>query len=143
MVSYDIRPRRKQLKHVKTLLLAVIENKGPLHGYGIARELERTTSGYFMLKESTLYPALNELELDGSLTSEWVNGGRNTPRRCYSITKSGCEELAERRAEWKRFSAAVNSVLSFEQLPQKNGQAEKSSLPVDGHPSDETRQVIH
>lgn len=142
MASYDVRPRREQPKDVtKTLLLTVIERNGPLHGYGIVRELTQATSGYFMLKEGTLYPALNSLEEDGFLTSEWLDGGRNTPRRCYSITESGRRELKERCAEWQRFSHAVNLVFPSVHLSQENGQPEEHSPPVNGHPPDANQQA--
>lgn len=144
MVSYDDQPRREQPRGItKALLLTVIGRNGPLHGYGIVREVRKATSGYFMLKEGTLYPALNSLEEDGLLTSEWVNGGRNTARKCYSITESGRRELKERHAEWQRFSIAVNSILPSERLSQENGQAGEHSSPADGHPSDATQQANH
>lgn len=144
MISYDDRPRREQPKGItKALLLTVIGRNGPLHGYGIVREVREATSGYFMLKESTLYPALNSLEEDGFLTGEWVDGGRSTPRRCYSITESGRRELKERHAEWQRFSHAVNLVFTSVRLSQENGQAGEHSPPVNGHPSDAVQQATH
>ena len=44
-----------------TLVLAVL-NVAPLHGYGIAREIERRTDNALKCKEGTLYPALHALE---------------------------------------------------------------------------------
>ena len=43
-----------------TLVLAVLRD-GPLHGYGIAREIERRSEQALKCREGTLYPALLKL----------------------------------------------------------------------------------
>lgn len=95
--------------HLDVLLLAVLEN-GPRHGYAVIEELRSRSEDAFDLPEGTIYPALHRLERAGLLTSEWHDvAGRR--RRSYRLTTSGTRALGEKRAEWKRFSAAVQQVL--------------------------------
>src|SRR2546421_9161865 len=87
---------RELLKgNTPTLVLAVLRD-GPLHGYGIAREIERRSESALQCKEGTLYPALHALERDGLVRGEWrrEEGGRE--RKVYSLTPPGAVALEER-----------------------------------------------
>jgi PadR family transcriptional regulator, regulatory protein PadR len=101
--------RAETLKgHLELLLLAVLAD-GPAHGYAVIETLG--ARGGFDLPEGTVYPALHRLERAGLLESSWSSdSGRR--RRVYSLTPRGRKELAARRAEWKRFSGAVQAVVS-------------------------------
>ena len=101
---------RELLKgNTPTLVLAVLRG-GPLHGYGIAREIERRSNDALRCKEGTLYPALHALERDGLVTSEWrVDGER--PRKVYALTPAGSAALEERASTWQRFATGVNRVI--------------------------------
>src|SRR5688572_10409995 len=94
-----------------TLVLAVLRN-GPLHGYAIAREIERRSENALGCKEGTLYPALRALEGDGLIHGEWrrEEGGRD--RKVYSLTPSGTEVLEERARMWEKFAVAIGRVIS-------------------------------
>ena len=94
-----------------TLILSVLR-AGPLHGYGIAREIERLSNQSLELKEGTLYPVLHSLERDGWLVSEWTGQADGRRSRVYQLTAEGREELSKRQAEWHSFTKAVNQVLS-------------------------------
>lgn len=101
---------RELLKgNTPTLVLAVLRG-GPLHGYGIAREIERRSADALKCKEGTLYPALHTLEREGRVKSEWrIEGGR--PRKVYALTPAGLAALEERTQAWERFASAVNRVI--------------------------------
>jgi PadR family transcriptional regulator PadR len=89
-------------------VLAVLRD-GPLHGYAIAREMERRTDCLIQIREGTLYPLLRELEEGGLLVGEWVPLG-NRQRRVYSLTDSGRAELEGKVQVWREFSDAMNRV---------------------------------
>ena len=93
------------------LILSVLAREA-MHGYRIARELEKISEGYFAMGEGTLYPHLHQLEKDGLIEGYWenVSGGRD--RKCYRITEKGTAELARRQEELKEFQKNVNRVLS-------------------------------
>ena len=40
------------------MLLKTLQTMGPLHGYGIARRIERTSGGRLAINYGTVYPAL-------------------------------------------------------------------------------------
>lgn len=72
---------------------------GPLHGYGIALELERRGLG--RLKGGSLYPALNKLEVGGDVTTAWAEGGSGPARRQYLLTGAGRARLAHEQEQWQ------------------------------------------
>ncbi len=92
------------------MLLAVLQ-VSPLHGYGLGEELRRRSGGEFDLAEGTIYPALHRLESSGLLSSSWevVEGRR---RRVYALSKQGRQAAGERLESWRRFSRAIDAVLS-------------------------------
>jgi transcriptional regulator len=102
--------RAEALKgHLDALILAVLEDE-PLHGYAIIERLKQRSGGELSLPEGTVYPALHRLESSGLLSSSWSDGSRR--RRVYRLTRSGKRELANRRGEWKSFTAAIEAVLA-------------------------------
>lgn len=94
-----------------TLVLSVLENND-LYGYRIIRELEIRSEKAFEMSEGTLYPILHALEKEKYLESYWneIDGRR---RKYYHITNKGKEQLADKKEEWKSFSANVNKVLNY------------------------------
>ena len=96
--------------NTETLLLSLLEVE-PMYGYRIVKEVEKRSSGYFALKEGTLYPALHRLERDNLVEGRWQDTPNNVPRRYYRITAKGRKALAQRLSEWQRFSHAMNSVM--------------------------------
>lgn len=96
--------------NTETLLLSLLTEK-PMYGYQIVKEMGRRSSGYFRLKEGTLYPALHRLEKESLVRGRWQETLNGVPRRYYRITPKGEQVLAERLAEWHRFSKAVNLIM--------------------------------
>jgi len=95
---------------VEPLLLFIIGELLPIHGYEIARELERRSEGYFDLTASTLYSALRRLENRGLVSSSWQLVARQK-RRYYELTEKGRQILAEELAQWQQFLGATDRVI--------------------------------
>jgi PadR family transcriptional regulator PadR len=95
---------------VEPLLLFIIGELLPIHGYEIARELERRSEGYFDLTASTLYSALRRLENRGLVSSSWQLVARQK-RRYYELTEKGRQILAEELAQWQKFLGATDRVI--------------------------------
>lgn len=71
----------------KFFILRVLHD-GPMHGYDIARLVERTTKGCCSPTEGTIYPVLRDFEAGGFVTAtEEVVSRRQ--RRVYALTDSG------------------------------------------------------
>ena len=91
---------------VEPLLLFII-GELPIHGYEIAKELERRSEGYFNLTASTLYSALRRLESRGLVSSSWQYIAKQK-RRYYELTEKGRQILAEELAQWDKFLGATD-----------------------------------
>lgn len=102
----------RELKKGSTpiLILAVLA-ESPLHGYAIAREIEKRSKNALKLGEGALYPALRTLEHEGLIVGNWEVHGGGPARRVYTLTEDGRGALAKQTKEWSTFTDAVNSVL--------------------------------
>lgn len=95
--------------HLDLLLLVVLE-KGPAHGYAVIESLRLRSGGLFDLPEGTIYPALHRLEHQGLLHSRWQEGSGHR-KRVYQLTPRGEQALAKRQVEWRKFSKAINATI--------------------------------
>jgi|SRR5215472_4340344 transcriptional regulator len=95
--------------HLDMIVLAALAG-APAHGYAVIQEIRRRSGGAFDLPEGTVYPALHRLEQQGFLASRWTKGDTGRERRTYSLTRSGRRALADRRAVWHRFAAAIGGL---------------------------------
>ena len=98
-----------------SLLLFLIAESGPIHGYHLIKEIKRRSRGYFQFREGTVYPALHKLEQVGLVEGNWGDRLAGHARRCYSITAKGREALASRLRSWRQFTAAMDLILQPEQ----------------------------
>lgn len=105
---------RELLKgNTPTLVLAVLKD-APLHGYAIAREIERRSGNALKFKEGTLYPALHGLEREGLIQGEWQREAGGRERKVYGITPAGLTALEQKTKTWDAFASAINSVIGGE-----------------------------
>jgi PadR family transcriptional regulator, regulatory protein PadR len=82
------------------------------HGYGIAQHLKEVSGEVLQVGESSLYPALQRLLLNGWVTAEWGTSENNRRARYYTITPAGVRHLGVERVEFDRLIGAVQRVLS-------------------------------
>src|SRR5687767_11304664 len=96
-----------------TLDLLVLRTlvRGPNHGYGIAQRVRELSRDVFQVGESSLYPALQRLALEGYIKAEWAVSENNRRARFYTLTAAGRRQLAAERAEFERVVAAMQLVL--------------------------------
>src|SRR5512143_2224303 len=93
------------------LLVLRVLAAGRMHGYGIAQRVKTLSEDVLQVGESSLYPALQRLLLNGWVTSEWGASENNRRARYYSITPEGRKRLAAERAEFQRIVTAIERVL--------------------------------
>jgi len=103
--------------NIQTLILAVLES-GPLHGYGMVREIQTRSEDALAFGEGTIYPALKALERDGFIEGAWDTSATGPARKVYSLSQSGIYELARRRDVWRRFTHSIDQVIGGEQSVQ-------------------------
>jgi PadR family transcriptional regulator PadR len=108
---YDMEQERQLLKgSTPTLILAILRDQ-PLHGYAIAREIERRSENSLTFHDGTLYPALQQLERGGLIQGTWEPTENTPPRKVYRLTEAGLTELEQRLTVWNRFVNSINSIL--------------------------------
>ena len=89
----------------KFFILRVLHD-GPMHGYDVARAVDRTTKGCCSPTEGTIYPVLREFEAGGFVTAtEEVVQGRQ--RRIYALTDAGRAAFRVALDAWMDASAAL------------------------------------
>jgi DNA-binding PadR family transcriptional regulator len=71
---------------VRTAILAVLKDE-PMHGYQVIRVLEERSGGHWRPSAGSIYPTLQQLEDEGLVRSEEVDG-----RRTYRLTDEGHAE---------------------------------------------------
>lgn len=86
---------------------------GPMHGYGIASRLKQVSDDVLQVGESSLYPALQRLLLNGWVKAEWGVSDNNRRARYYALTPSGRKHLASERDEYTRLITAIGKVLDM------------------------------
>ena len=97
--------------NAETLVLALLaEREG--YGYQIRKDLAERSEQYFQFAFGRLYPLLRGLETRGLAKARWVKKGSARRRKHYAITRKGLAALDNRKAKWKEFSRAMDSVLN-------------------------------
>jgi len=86
---------------------------GAMHGYGIANRVRALSNDVLQVGESSLYPALQRLLLNGWVRAEWGSSENNRRARYYTLTAAGKKQLAAERAEFERMVLAIQNVLQF------------------------------
>jgi PadR family transcriptional regulator PadR len=97
-----------------TLDLLILKSlmRGRMHGYGIAQHLKTVSDEVLQVGESSLYPALQRLLLNGWVEAEWGASENNRRARYYTLTPSGRKQLQRERAEFERMIGAIQKALA-------------------------------
>jgi PadR family transcriptional regulator PadR len=85
--------------------------RGSMHGYGIAQSLKQISDEVLEVGESSLYPALQRLLLNGYVDAEWGTSENNRRARYYTITRAGRKYLQAETGEFDRMVTAIYKVL--------------------------------
>jgi DNA-binding PadR family transcriptional regulator len=91
------------------VILAIVEHESH-HGYEIAKLIEQRTAGSLRFTLASLYATLYRLEERGWIKGRWIEKAGQRRRCHYRITEAGRRVLADQRADWGRFLAALGLV---------------------------------
>ena len=105
------RPPTDALRGSLDLLVLKTLSLTPMHGWGISQRVQQISDGVLEVNQGSLYPALQRLEKEGLITSEWGTTDNNRRARYYRITASGRKALGDELESWRRFAAGLESVL--------------------------------
>jgi PadR family transcriptional regulator PadR len=95
-----------------TLNMLVLQalRQGPRHGYGIAQRLRQVSHNVLDVGESSLYPALQRLLVNGWIKAEWGASENNRRARYYTLTAAGRKQLVQETKEFDRMIGAIQLV---------------------------------
>ena len=91
------------------VILAIVERQSH-HGYEIAKLIEQRSSGDLTFTLASLYATLYRMEDRGWIRGRWIEKAGQRRRCHYRITDAGRRVLAEQRADWARFVAALGEI---------------------------------
>jgi PadR family transcriptional regulator, regulatory protein PadR len=95
------------------LLILRTLTREAMHGYGIAQRVKDLSRDVLDVGESSLYPALQRLLLNGYVKAEWGVSVNNRRARFYTLTAAGRKQLARERSEFERVVEAIQLVLKL------------------------------
>jgi PadR family transcriptional regulator PadR len=104
-------PRNELLKGTLDMLVLQTLSVQPLHGYGIAAQIEALSDDALRVEQGSLYPALERLQKKGWITSKWGESPTGRRARYYSITASGRRQLGNEISSFDAMLVAINRVL--------------------------------
>jgi PadR family transcriptional regulator, regulatory protein PadR len=106
-----LRPQTDALRGSLDLLVLKTLSLAPMHGWGISQRIQQTSEGVLDVNQGSLYPALQRLEKDGLITSDWGTTDNNRRARYYRLTAAGRRALGTELENWRRFAAGLEAVL--------------------------------
>jgi PadR family transcriptional regulator PadR len=101
----DLLPGTLDMLILKTLSRQV------MHGYGIAEHIRQVSADVLSVEEGSLYPALQRLQLQGLIASEWGQSANNRRARYYRLTPAGRRQLGETESNFSRLMKAIARVM--------------------------------
>jgi PadR family transcriptional regulator, regulatory protein PadR len=110
MTMLDLDNWKTQIKkgYLELCLLNLIDSHQRVYGFQILELLESLN---MPLKEGTLYPLLNRMTVDGTLSAVWETENlKGHPRKFYSLTARGKKILEEMKTEFKRMVEVYDAI---------------------------------
>jgi transcriptional regulator len=101
----DLLPGTLDLLILKTL------SRGVMHGYGIVEHIRQLSDEVLQVEEGSLYPALQRLQLQGFVASEWGHSVNNRRARYYRLTPAGRRQLGQAESGFDRLIQAIGRVM--------------------------------
>lgn len=95
---------------LKTIVLKLLEDEGPMHGYAITRKVEEMTQGKIKLTHGALYPILHKLQSEKVLVTASENHN-NRIRIYYALTPKGHSIVIEKINEMNEFIKSLQRIV--------------------------------
>jgi len=95
---------------ISAIILRLLSENEKMYGYEISQKVKELSLGKILLKDGSLYPALQKMTSDGLLSfKEEIVSGR--VRKYYYITQQGKKETIAYVAELKDFITTLNRIV--------------------------------
>ncbi len=103
--------RRDLLPGTLDMLVLRTLSVQPMHGYAIARHIQRLSGDVLRVEEGSLYPALQRMRQKGWVKAEWRQSPNNQRARYYTITAAGRKQLGAQESGFDELVAAIARVM--------------------------------
>jgi PadR family transcriptional regulator len=103
--------RQELLPGTLDMLVLKALSRDVMHGYGIAEHIQQMSDEVLHVEEGSLYPALQRLQLQGLIASEWGHSINNRRARYYRLTRAGRRQLGESESSFARLIDAITRVM--------------------------------
>ena len=90
---------------------------GPMHGFGIARWIQRTTEEVLQVEEGSLYPALYRMENRGWIKATWALTENGRRAKYYRLTAVGRRQLTAESKAWDKLTGAIGKIMTAKREP--------------------------
>jgi PadR family transcriptional regulator, regulatory protein PadR len=94
------------------MLILKVLRLGPLHGQAIATAIERNSEDLFKVDHGSLYPALQRLQQEGWVSTNWGTSANNRRAKFYSLTSAGRKQLQVESSRWERLTRAIALIMN-------------------------------
>jgi DNA-binding PadR family transcriptional regulator len=95
---------------ISAMILKLLSEKERMYGYEISLRVKELSEGKILLKDGSLYPALQKMTSDGLLSFKEENvSGR--VRKYYYLTKTGHKRKVAYIEELHDFMATLNRIV--------------------------------
>jgi PadR family transcriptional regulator, regulatory protein PadR len=96
---------------LKTIVLKLLKEEGPMHGYAITQKAEELSGGKIKLTYGALYPVLHKLKKEGVLVTA-TEIRNNRTRIYYALTPKGHKVVIEKIKELTEFIETLQSIVN-------------------------------
>jgi transcriptional regulator len=104
-------PKRDLLPGTLDMLVLKTLSVQSMHGYAIARHIERLSDDVLRVEEGSLYPSLQRMRQKGWIKADWKLTPNNQRARYYTITAAGRKQLGAEEAGFAEVLAAIGRVM--------------------------------
>ena len=103
------RPPTDLLRGTLDLLILKSLADAPMHGWALGQRIQQQSENLLRVGQGSLYPALQRLEQQGWIESEWQSTEQNRPAKYYTLTTFGPTRAHRRNAELARLRSRRRS----------------------------------
>ena len=105
------RPPTDLLRGTLDLLILKTLAADPMHGWALSQRIQHQSENLLRVGQGSLYPALQRLEQQGWIESEWQTTEQGRPAKYYTLTTSGRRALVAETRSWRDYVRAVDLIL--------------------------------
>jgi len=101
----------ESLRGYNDIIILSILISADSYGYQISRKIAMRSKSQYIIKEATMYSALNRLEKLGFITSYNGSESNGSPRTYYKLTQAGERYYLDKRTNWIETVEIMNDFL--------------------------------